>query len=67
MNKKLNHQTKAITTFNSFEEMNESDAEARAHISPEQHLINTTLMIKGIYADELKTPMDKALKFKEDD
>lgn len=55
-----------IQTYTSFEEMNEADAKERANISPEQHLINTTQRIKKMYADELKTPMDKTLKFKND-
>ena len=54
-------------TFLSHEESNEAVAQAGAQISPEEHLRNTTQIIKGIYADELKTTMDKDLKFKKDD
>jgi CRISPR-associated endonuclease Csn1 len=60
------YQKNSLQTFSSFEEMNEDDAKARANISPKQHLINTTQRIKEMYADELKTPMDKTLKFKND-
>ncbi len=56
-----------VRTFNSFEEANEADAKARANLSPEEHLINTTKRIKEMYADELKAPMDKTLNFKKDD
>jgi hypothetical protein len=56
-----------VRMFNSFEEANEADAEARANLSPEEHLINTIKRIKEMYADELKAPMDKTLNFKKDD
>ncbi len=53
--------------FNSFEEANDADAKAKANTSPEQHLINVTQRIKRTYADELKTPMNKTLKFRNND
>lgn len=58
---------KNMQQFTSFEEANEADAKERANISSEQHLINTTQRIIKAYFDELKTPMDKTLKFKKDD
>ncbi len=57
----------AFTKFSSFEEANEEDAKVKANISPQQHLINVTQRIKEMYADELITPMDKTLKFRDDD
>lgn len=39
-----------LKTYKSFEEKNESNAKARANLSPEQHLINVTQMIKKVYA-----------------
>ena len=53
-----------IKHFNSIEEMNEADAKAMADISPLNHLQNATSMIKKIYAEQLKEPMDKTIKFK---
>lgn len=55
-----------IQTFSSYEEANEATAKEKAGIPPEQHLANTTERIKSMYADELKTPMDKTLKFRND-
>ncbi|MCX6275627.1 MAG: hypothetical protein NTV09_10525 [Bacteroidetes bacterium] len=40
--------------FQSFEEMNEADAEELAKYTPEQHLVHATSLIQRIYADELK-------------
>lgn len=57
---------KKITAFNSFEEENEANAKAMAAIPPEQHIMNVTKRIKEMYADELKKPMDKNLKFRND-
>ena len=53
-----------IKTFSSFEEASEADAKAKAKLSPEQHLMNVTKRIKAMYAEELKQPMDKTLKFR---
>lgn len=55
-----------LRTFSSHEEANEATAKEKATIPPEQHLANTTARIKDIYANELKNPMDKTLKFKND-
>ena len=49
-----------------FTEPNESDAKAKAELSPQQHLINVTERIQHTYADELRKPMDKTLKFRND-
>lgn len=57
---------KKITIFNSFEEANEADAKEKASRSPEEHLMNVTKRIKELYADELRKPMDKNLKFRND-
>ena len=61
------YQKTGFKSFSSFSEMNEADAKERANISPEQHLINTTQRIKEMYADELKAPMDKTLKFRQNE
>lgn len=53
-----------IKIFSSFEEANEDDAKAKAKLSPQQHLRNVTERIKVMYAEELKQPMDKTLKFR---
>lgn len=57
---------KKLTTFNSYEEANEADAKEKANMAPEEHLMNVTKRIKEMYADELKKPMDKNLKFRND-
>ena len=51
--------------FGSFEKMNEANAKDMAAISGEVHLQNLTARIERYYADELKQPMDKTLKFRE--
>jgi hypothetical protein len=55
-----------LTFFNSFEAANEADAKEKAALPPEQHLANVTKRIRDMYADELKKPMDKNLKFRND-
>lgn len=57
---------KKLTTFDSFNDASEADAKAKANLSPEQHILNVTRRIKEIYAEELKKPMDKNLKFRND-
>jgi len=57
----------AFKKFSSFEEANEEDAKEKANVSPEEHLMTVTKRIKEMYADELKTPMDKTLKFRDND
>ena len=53
-----------LKKFDSFEEMNDADAQSAASIRPLDHLKNTTELIKKIYSDELKDPFDKKIKFK---
>jgi len=53
-----------LRTFSSFEEANEADAKDMALLMPEQHLKNVTDLIKRIYEEELKKPMDKKIRFK---
>ena len=55
---------KSISTFTSFEEMNEAEAKVMASISAINHLQNATTLIKKIYAEELKNPMNKKIIFK---
>ncbi|MBS1731359.1 MAG: hypothetical protein JSS67_11400 [Bacteroidetes bacterium] len=57
---------KKLKTFDSFNEASEAEAKAKANLSPEQHILNVTQRIKGMYAEELKKPMDKNLKFRND-
>jgi hypothetical protein len=52
-----------IQSFTSFEDMNEVDAKKMANISATEHLQNATLLIKKVYAEQLKKPMNKNLKF----
>lgn len=54
----------SLQKFNSFEAMNEADAQSAANTQPLDHLRNTTELIKKIYAEELKDPLDKKIKFK---
>lgn len=53
-----------LKSFGSFEEMNEADAKVMAQLSGEEHVRNATELIIKIYAEELKRPMDKKLKFR---
>lgn len=53
-----------LNTAGSLEDMNEANAKAMAQLSGEEHLQNATELIKRIYADELKKPMDKQIKFR---
>jgi len=52
-----------LKSFTSFEEMNEEDAKEMAALSPMTHLQHATLLIKKMYEDELKKPMNKKIKF----
>lgn len=53
-----------IRHFNSFEEMNEADAQEMAAIPPIIHLQNATIITKKVFSEELKNPMDMSIKFK---
>ena len=57
------YQKNPIQLFSSFEESNEADAKQMAAISPTEHLKNVTALIKQVYKEELKEPMDKKLNF----
>ena len=61
---KVVYRKAGLKTFSSFEEANEADAKAKAKLSAEQHLRNVTERLKARYAEELKQPMDKTLKFR---
>lgn len=64
-NKEDNYKKKLnVKPFNSFEEMNEWDAIENAAILPIIHLQNAVSVSKRIFSEELKKPMDKAVKFK---
>lgn len=53
-----------IKFFTSFNEMNEADAKEMALLTPQEHLQNAVFLIKKIFAEELKKPMNKRIKFK---
>lgn len=53
-----------IKFFTSFEAMNEADAKEMAALSPSEHLQRAVWLTKKIFAEELKKPMDKKIKFK---
>ena len=55
---------KSVRFFDTYEEMNNSDAKEMSAISGLQHLANVTILIKNIFAEELKKPMDKKVHFK---
>lgn len=59
------YQTKKMQFFDSTTQMNESDAETMAAITPEQHLKNVTELNANIFSEKLKQPMDKKLKFRD--
>jgi hypothetical protein len=51
--------------FSSFKEMNEADQEEMALMNPEENLANTTLLIKQMFAKELKVKFsDYTIHFK---
>lgn len=54
---------KSIQFFNSFEDSNEAEASYMSHFSGVEHLKNATELIKKLYSEELKKPMDKNLYF----
>ncbi len=54
----------SIRKFDSFEQMNEADAKEMADISAVDHLRNTVHLIRKIFSEELKRPMNKRIKFK---
>ena len=54
-----------LRLFTSLAEMNEADAREMAALSPKEHLQNANFLIEQIFAEELKKPMDKRIKFKE--
>lgn len=45
---------KTVRIFNSFEEQEEEEIRWLASLSPEEHLRNTTALIKRIFSDQLK-------------
>ena len=53
-----------IKFFTSFVEMNEADAKEMAALPPKEHLQNAVFLTRKIFAEELKKPMDKKIKFK---
>ncbi len=63
-NRKQNNKNGGLRTFSSFEEANEANAKAMAQLTPEKHLTNTTELIKRIYEEKLRKPMDKKMKFR---
>lgn len=48
------HESNRMQNFDSFSEQEEDNYRWLAKLSPEQHLINATALIKRIFADKLK-------------
>lgn len=55
---------KTLKKFDSFSEMDEADAKEMAALTPKEHLQNTTFLIRQIFADDLRKPMNKKVKFR---
>lgn len=62
----VRYKNRTLKTFDSFEDAAEADAKVKANLPPEQHIANVTKRMNEMYADELKKPMDKTLKFRND-
>ena len=63
LNKSKSFNKMQIKFFTSFEAMNEADAKEMATLSPKEHLQNAVFLTRQIFAEELKKPMDKKIKF----
>jgi hypothetical protein len=60
-----NYGNTTLSFFNSFEEMEQSEARQLAALSPVEHLQNATELIKRVYAKELSNmTLDKTIHFK---
>ncbi len=59
----MNYRNHKMKIFISFEESNEADAKEMAKLTENQHLKNANQLIKTIYKEALKKPIDKRLKF----
>ena len=57
--------SKMLKAFNSFEEMNEADAQENAALPPEIHLQNASQLAKKVFYEGLKKPMVKKEIFKD--
>ena len=57
------YEKKSIQHFSCVEESNQTNAKQMAAIPPIDHLKNVTALIKQVYKEELKEPMDKKLNF----
>jgi len=53
-----------LGTFGTHKEMNEADAKEMAALSPTEHIQNATELTKKLFAEELKKPMNKKLRFR---
>ncbi|MDO8995959.1 MAG: hypothetical protein Q7U77_04990, partial [Sediminibacterium sp.] len=58
------YQKSHLRTFGTNEDMNEADAKEMASFSPAEHLQNATKLTRKLYAEELKKPMNKKLRFR---
>lgn len=58
------YQKSHLRTFGTLDEMNEADAKEMAALSPTEHIQNATELTKKLFAEELKKPMNKKLRFR---
>ena len=63
-NEPYNSINRKLRLFTSLNEMNEADAREMAALSPKEHFQNANFLIEKIFAEEMKKPMDKRIKFK---
>jgi|JI6StandDraft_1071083.scaffolds.fasta_scaffold14437_5 hypothetical protein len=53
-----------LRAFSSHEDANESDAKEMAALSTAEHFQYVNRLIRELFADELKKPMNKKLRFR---
>lgn len=58
------YQKTGLRAFGSHEEMNEADAKEMATLSPAEHIQLATEITTKLFAEELKKPMNKKLRFR---
>lgn len=58
------YQKTSMRAFGTHEEMNEVNAKEMATLSPAEHLQNATDLTKKLFAEELRKPMDKKIRFR---
>ena len=58
------YQKTSLRAFGTHDEMNEADAKEMAALSPAEHLQNAADLTRKLFAEELKKPMNKKLRFR---